>query len=130
MAPVVTHGDAFFISNGRFSGPVKIIWREAAKKVGIGTEHGGGVRSVEFRKMHENYCTRPSCVKVKRGARADAGAAQQTDSNRTPLSHNELCTFDANACLNIFAVFTHDTSHWGHRPEEVTHRYQQATHAQ
>ena len=62
-AEVVAYGNASFVTRGRFPGPVKAIRREVAKRVGIGTGHGGGVRSVEFREVTEDY-TSKLCSKV------------------------------------------------------------------
>ena len=114
---------------GRFPGPVKTIRREVAKRVGIGTGHGGGVRSVEFREVTEDYTSKlcSKCNEVLERMRDQCNKLTHAVRRCLTTSCVRVWHLDVNACRNIFVVFVHENSHQGQRPEKLTRRYPQHT---
>ena len=97
----------------RFPGPVKTIGREVEKRVGIGTGHGGGVRSAEFREVKEDYTSElcSKCNEVLKPMRDKLNKPIHAVRRCNSTSYVRVWNRDVNACRNIFAVFGHQNSH-------------------
>ncbi|CAN0431504.1 unnamed protein product, partial [Laminaria digitata] len=125
---VVAYGDATFVSRGRFPGPVKTIRRETEKRVG----GGEGPVGVSYRAVNEDY-TSKLCSECKEVLEP------MLDKKNKPIHAVRRCPTtscvrrlwnrDVNACRNIYAIFVHENSNQGTRPEKFTRAYQRAQHA-
>ncbi|CAM9559123.1 unnamed protein product [Laminaria digitata] len=125
---VVAYGDGTFVSRGRFPGPVKTLRREIEKRVG----GGEGPVGVSYRAVNEDY-TSQLCSECKEVLEP------MLDKEHKPIHAVRRCPTtscvrrlwnrDVNACRNIYAIFVHENSNQGSRPEKFTRAYQRAQRA-